>query len=183
MDGLDNEFFGEVEASLVSFSLDDYADLFSDFDPRPYSERMLSEDFLYELKRASVDKEEAGLALIFLLPKEKRNAGHEHTIKERLRGHFKRHLRRMEEKIKGERKTGFRMVVLGIVFMFLATYFLFYTEKNAWMNFVVVLLEPAGWFTFWEGLNLIVFRTKEIAPDLGFYRKMTSAKISFRSPP
>ena len=181
MDPNEGAFLGSAKASPVSLSLDDYEDLFSDFDPRPFSERMLSDDFLHELKRASLDKDEEGLALVLLLPKEKRNAGQEHIIKERLKEHFKRHRRRLEEKVRGERKTGLFMVALGIVFMFTATYSLLSAGRGLWMTFIVVLLEPAGWFTFWEGLNMILFQVREATPDLGFYRKMTGAKISFTS--
>lgn len=167
------------KATSISLALDDYEDLFSDFDPRPYSERSLSEDFLHELKRAAMSKEEKGLSLVMLLPKERHSAAHEHLILERLKGHFRHHHRLLEEKRKEVTKTGAWMVGLGIVFMFLATYMLVELKQNLWTAFIVVLLEPAGWFTFWEGLNLIVFRSKDVAPDLGFYRKMSGAKVSF----
>ncbi len=183
MDGKESEFLGAAKASPISLSLDDYEDIFSDFDPRPFSERMLSDDFLHELKRASIDKEESGLGLVFLLPKEKRNPSQEPLIKDRLRDHFKRGRRRLQERAAKERRTGIQMVVLGVVFMFLATYVLSNGPKNLWMTFVVVLLEPAGWFTFWEGMNLIVFEARELTPDLTFYRKMTGARISFLSNP
>jgi hypothetical protein len=114
----------------VGFSRDDYEDIFSDFDTRPFAERMLSDDFLYELKRASLDKDEVGLNPVLLVPKQKRFAGQEPLIKDRLRDHFKRHRRRIEEKIRRERKTGVKMIALGIFFMFVATYILSHTEKN-----------------------------------------------------
>ena len=167
------------KATSISLALDDYEDLFSDFDPRPYSERSLSEDFLHELKRAAMSKEEKGLSLVMLLPKERHNAAHEHTILERLKSHFRHHHRLLEEKRKEVTKTGTWMVGLGIVFMFLATYLLVEIKQTIWTAFIVVLLEPAGWFTFWEGLNLIVFRSKDVAPDLSFYRKMSGAKVTF----
>ena len=172
-------FPGVAKASSIRLALDDYEDIFSDFDPQPYSERMLSEDFLHELKRASLDREESGLLLTLLLPKEKRNAGNERVILERLRGHFKRHCRRLEEKRRGETKRGAWMVAIGILCMFLATYILFQSPQTLWKSFVIVLLEPAGWFTFWEGLNHAIFESKENTPDLGFYRKMSGAKITF----
>ncbi|HUO57751.1 MAG TPA: hypothetical protein VMV05_06195 [bacterium] len=181
---LDGEGFpGESKASPISFALDDYEDIFSDFDPRPYLERMLSDDFLYELKRAALGKEEKGLVLTLLLPKEKRNPGHEKVIVERLRGHFRRNYRRRAEKVKSETWKGGVMVGLGVAFMFIATWLLLEFEKTLWSSFVVVLLEPAGWFTFWEGLNLILFRREEGAPDLDFYRKMAGVKIGFGSAP
>jgi hypothetical protein len=174
-------FPGAAKASSIRFGLDEYDDIFSDFDPRPYSERMLSDDFLYELKRASLDREEKGLELTLLVPKERRNQAQEKVILERLKAHFRRQRRRLEEKRKGERRTGVRMVALGVIFMFLATWLLFRYKQDLWSSFVVVLLEPAGWFTFWEGLNLVLFKSRETTPDLGFYRKMAGAKIAFTS--
>jgi hypothetical protein len=184
MDGKENEPPSLSNPSAIHLALDEYDDIFSDFDPRPFSQRALSEDFLHELKRASLPKEEeSGLSLVLLIPKEKRFAGQEQLIKDRLRDHFKRRRKRLQDKLKSERITGLKMTALGIVFMFLATYLLTYTVKNILTTFVVVLLEPAGWFTFWEGLDLIVFQEKEINPDLAFYRKMTGAKIIFMSKP
>lgn len=181
----DNEggFPGVAKTSSIHLVLDDYEDIFSDFDPRPYSERMLSEDFLHELKRASLDREESGLVLTLFAPKEKRNGGQERVVLERLRNHFRRHHRRLEEKRKGEWKTGALMVASGMVFMFVSTYLLLDFHQDLWSAFVVVILEPAGWFTFWEGLNVVLFRSKEVTPDLGFYRKMSKAKIIFSSAP
>ena len=53
--------------SNISLSLNSYDDIFSGFDPRPYSQRALSDDFLAESKRASRDKELDGVELIFLI--------------------------------------------------------------------------------------------------------------------
>jgi len=49
------------------------------------------------------------------------------------------------------------------------------------MTFLVILLEPGGWFLFWEGLNLIIFETKEETPDFSFYEKMSKCSINFSS--
>jgi hypothetical protein len=173
---------GPSRVNTITLALDDYEDLFSDFDPRPYSERILSEDFLYELKRAAVYKEGGGLALILLLPEERRDGNHEKIILERLKGHFRRHHKRLKAQRKGEIRTGIQMVALGVLLMFLATYILKDVKQTFWTAFIVVLLEPAGWFTLWEGMNLILFHVKEIRPDLEFHQKMSSAKVAFTSP-
>ena len=36
----------------ISLILESYTDIFSDFDPRPYDQRTLSDDFLLECKKA-----------------------------------------------------------------------------------------------------------------------------------
>ena len=43
-------------ADDIPLVLDSYDDIFSDFDPRPYSERAMSGDFLLECKKASAEK-------------------------------------------------------------------------------------------------------------------------------
>jgi hypothetical protein len=182
LDKNEGGFSDIAKATSINLNLDDYEDIFSDFDPTPYSERMLSEDFLYELKRAAVDREERGLALTLQLPADKRDPAHEHVILERLRTHFRRHHRRLKERRNSEMKKGGLMIVAGVLFMFLATYMVYEYKQTLWTSFVVVLLEPAGWFTLWEGLELILFRAKEVTPDLVFYRKLSSAKIVFASP-
>ena len=84
--------------SEISLILDSYDDIFSDFDPRHFSERALSDDFLIEAKKAARDK--AGVyELRFLVPKQQRNFEHEHLIRMRLKEHFKKHYRKIQHKI------------------------------------------------------------------------------------
>ena len=42
----DDNFIEDSEE--VKFTIDQYEDIFSDFDPRPFSEKGLSEDFLFK---------------------------------------------------------------------------------------------------------------------------------------
>ena len=82
------ELLAKSEISLI---LDTYDDIFSDFDPRPYEERALSDDFLLEAKKASRDKATGTIELIFMMPAGKRDTHKESLIKRRLRDHFRKH--------------------------------------------------------------------------------------------
>jgi len=82
-------------SSAISLWIDDYDDIFSDFDPRPFSQRALSEDFLAEAKRAVRDRREDVPELRFLVPAPVRNLAGEATIRKRLREHFRRHADRL----------------------------------------------------------------------------------------
>jgi hypothetical protein len=69
---------------------------------------------------------------------------------------------------------------VGIIFMFLTTMLLFrYEHTTLLASMFIVILEPAGWFSFWEGLNQIFFESKTVYPVLAFYKKMTAASIAF----
>lgn len=167
-----------LQMSEISLQLDSYDDIFSSFDPRPYSQRALSVDFLDESRRASRDKKE-GVELKLLIPKYKRDVKQEGIIKRRLLEHFRRHHEMVKQETKGIMKTGLFFVVLGVILMFLATFVFFKYEKSAITSFFVILLEPASWFTFWEGLNHMIFESKRTRVELNFYRKMSKCEIIF----
>ncbi len=170
------------EMSNISLWLDSYGDIFSDFDSRLYKERALSVDFLDEAKRASRDKVCGNLQLRLLLKKSKRRISDERVIVSRLRHHFRKHKGEIANQIKKVKIMGLKFVIAGILLMIAATYLLFtYQQKSLLVSFLVVFLEPAGWFLFWEGLNQLIFETKKINPDHEFYTKMANCDIKFLS--
>jgi len=171
-----------LQMSEISLMLDNYDDLFSDFDPRPYSQRALSQDFLAESQRASRDLVTGKIELKFLISSAKRNAVQENIIKKRLKEHFKKHFNLIHNDIKKMINQGISITSLGILLMFIATLILFkYAQTNILTSFLIILLEPAGWFTFWHGLDKILFESKKLKPGLEFYRKMSKSEITFLS--
>lgn len=170
------------EVSEIRFVVSGYDDIFSDFDARPFSERGLSEDFLSETKRASAVKGGEKLNFIFLISKNKRDLKKETTIKGRLERHFKKHFGLLKNEKSKAIKQGVFFTILGMALMILAT-FLFFKFKNESIlaSFFTILLEPASWFLFWEGLDHAIFDSKKISGDLLFYQKMSTANIKFVS--
>ena len=170
-----------LKLSEISLILDTYDDIFSDFDPRPFSERSLSDDFLVEAKKASRDRK-GSIELSFLIPTAKKNSSEEGLIKRRLREHFKRHYDLIQNETKGIVKRGLGFVIAGIVVMFFAAFILSREFGNAlWASFLIILLEPAGWFLFWEGLNQVIFESRRTKSELEFYEKMSRCDIKFSS--
>lgn len=169
----DGEILREGNISLI---LDSYDDIFSDFDPRPYTVKALSDDFLLECKKASVDKNKE-LELRFLIPKHKRNTNHEYEIRKRLRTHFQKHHKEKEKEIKQIKRNGWAWFFIGAFFMTAATFL--YSYKGFFYNFLFIMAEPAGWFLFWEGLDKVFIEAKNKKPDYEFYKKMSKAHIYF----
>ena len=166
--------------SEVSLVLAKYDDIFSSFDPRSYSERSLSVDFLAEAKRATRETDKGELELRILLPKAERRVEKESAIRKRLREHFRKHADILDKERRGISNQGLFFIIFGIVFMFVAAYILFQNNvQSLFGEFIVVLLEPGGWFLLWEGLDLMIFKSKEGKADLDFYRKMSRADIAF----
>src|SRR3989344_4194197 len=131
----------------ISLRLEQYNDIFSNFDIRPYAERSLSVDFLDEVKRAASDKEEGGIELMLHAPEKARDESIEKTIKERLVAHFKRHYHLLLGKKRRVMKLGVSMVIMGVVSMVVATLIVFKDpSESIFLSFLLVFLEPAAWF-------------------------------------
>lgn len=165
--------------SEVLLELDSYDDLFSDFDPRHYSSRALSVDFLDEANRACQDKNQSGLKVKFILPRKKRNIAIEKDIMKRFEEHFSKHLSNLQRDKRRIIRQGVIFTVLGFIFMFMATIVYKYGGDSILSAFLVVLLEPGSWFLFWEGLDIWMFESKKINPKIRFYHMMNSANIVF----
>jgi hypothetical protein len=170
-----------LKMSEISLWLDTYDDIFSDFDPRPYSQRALSDDFLYEAKKYAKEKKAGIIELKLLIPKDKRNNANEATIRKRLKEYFKNQEVRLGANVAKLMQRSILMVLAGIAFMVGAAAVIFtYPENSSFLIvFLIVILEPAGWFFFWEGLNHALFENKEKIAELEFYKKMSNCDVQF----
>jgi len=171
------ELLGKGEISIL---LKTYDDIFSDFDPRPFVHRALSDDFLLEAKKATFGREGA-FQLRFLIPRQARKPDQEVLIKKRLRDHFRKHFILLEKEVAKTKRRAWYMASLGAFMLVLATLVSIYGGEGIWTHILLVLLEPAGWFTAWTGLDQLFYTVEEKKPDLDFYRKMANVEILFIS--
>jgi len=170
-----------LQMSEISFWIDHYEDIFSDFDSRPYSQRSLSDDFLAEAKKISRERPSGTIELTFQVPTKIHRHKTETIIKKRLHEHFKRHHLLIKQETTKVRNKGFLLTGIGILFMFISTLLANLESKTFLTNFIFVLLEPSGWFMGWIGLEQIFYHTKQKQSDLDFYEKMSKCKIKFVS--
>lgn len=167
----------DIRKANVSLILDSYDDLFSDFDPRDYSEKGLSVDFVDECKRAVRDKEK-GTELNLLVPSDKRNNVEEILIKKRIKDHFTKRFNEQKKEVRRIKTVGLAWFFSGVIVSIIAALFLV-NHESFWAKFLIILLEPASWFFFWEGLYKVFITSKEEMPEYEFDAKMAEAKVTF----
>lgn len=170
-----------LDMAEISLTLDNYDDIFSDFDPRVYSQRAISHDLLGELKRAIRSKPEGRTHISFIIPRHARNWESEEVIKKRLREHFKKHHLLLADEVKGIKRKGIFMAVFGVLMIMIATYIYSLELTNFIWHALIIILEPAGWFTAWTGLDEIYYTARQKKEDLDFYENMANAEIEFMS--
>ncbi len=174
-----------LQMSEISLVLDTYDDIFSDFDPRNYDHRALSDDFLLEIKRATREKKSGIIEIHFLVPAEMKKESTENLIKKRLRDHFRKHFEQIEKDIWVVRRKGIMMVTFGLSISIGAVMFLRPLEgfpenlAQLFTGVLFLLAEPGAWFTIWTGFDKIFETWRELEPDLDFYRKVSKSEINF----
>ncbi len=169
-----------LQMSEISIILESYDSIFSDFDPRSYAQRSLSVDFLTEIKRATRENKSGVIELNLLIPVEKKNVEAEAKVRKRLHEYFRKHYEITKKEVDAVRGRGATMVGVGLALSIIAAVFIYPNEShNILNNIVLVLIEPAAWFTIWEGANKVFDTWKVLEPDLDFFRKMIKSEINF----
>jgi hypothetical protein len=164
----------------IPIIINSYNDIFSDFDPRPYSQRAISGEFLNECRKASNDKKGKIEVKLFIQGK-KRNLKDETKIKRRLKEHFKKHCREKKNEVNKIRTHGTFWAVFGAAVMGVSAFFLLDQQDTYALRILLTLIQPTGWFFLWEGLGKIFLTAQDKMPDYHFYKKMAGVEISFSS--
>lgn len=166
---------------LVSIWLDDYDNIFSDFDPRSFSQRELSDDFLNETRKVLHSEKNKVIQLMILVPVGKRNKSDEHVIKNRLHAHFRHTFDHLRVERKASLRTGVILTLVGFVLSILASATSAYEEAHYLMSLLRVILEPSGWFIVWTGMEKIFYLSGFKHKQFSFNQIMAKAEITFDS--
>jgi hypothetical protein len=169
------------DKKVVSLWMDTYDNIFSDFDPRPYSQRALSDDFLIEAKKVVHEYKPGEFDLTFLVPTGKRDKATEELIKERLHSYFKKQEHQLNKEYKEKIQKGIRFTVIGALCLITGAWALYLEERGFLLSLARVILEPSGWFLAWYGMDHIMYHSNTDKYEREFSDKMSRAEIVFES--
>lgn len=163
----------------ISLWFDGYDDIFSDFDPRPYSRRIISDDFLNELRKVVSEVKTSQCDITFLIPRGRINHTEEKIIQARLHHYFHNESLHLQSKARKLFRRGLATTFVGMTIMFLTAALVSQIEDKFVLNLLMVICEPTGWFTVWYGLDHIFYISREGEDDLDFATKLLKAEINF----
>jgi len=166
----------------ITITLDTYDDIFSDFDPRPYSQRELSEDFIKEIQRRYMEDKRGRFEVHFTIPFSERDAKEEALIKKRLREHFAIQMSRENEAIKSTKSRGYIYMLVG-AFVLLSDAFalVVMNESSVFYRVLSVLIVPAGWYGMWTGMGKVIDDPFISIEKKALYEKFEKANYIFLS--
>lgn len=165
----------------VTIGIDSYDDLFSDFDPRQYSERAISDDFISEMNKLTDEKDEHVKGLKFQIASDKRDLKAEQVIEKRLSENFHTEHARAAYRLRNKYLRTLLMMVIGMSALLAAATISTIEDHGLWRNMLLVVFEPAGWFLTWTGLDEITTGTKPLIRKRDFYGRLKKSKIEFFS--
>ncbi len=161
--------------------IDTYDDLFSDFDPRPFTERIISDDFLAEMNKLTAEHDDHVKSICFQIPKAARDEGSEQIIRERLIRDFQRQHAHFASRWNANFRIGIFIVLGGLTSLALAVFFAQTDLKQLAKDIIKVVLEPAGWFMMWTGLDKVAFGGRAVKRKRDFYKRLSQSKVEFVS--
>jgi hypothetical protein len=171
-----------MQEKEISIWLDSYEDIFSDFDPRPYEQRQLSDDFIKEIQRRYLEDPKGRFEVHFILPSSERDLQKEAIVKRRLKEHFKDMVKKEKETIKNLQLRGYIYIIVGAIILLANTAALFFLEERSIeYQILAVLLVPAGWYGMFTGIGKVIDEPALFIEKKEFYEKFEKANYIFSS--
>jgi len=168
-----------LQRSEVSIWLDGYDDIFSDFDPRPYTQRAISDDFIAAVRKAIQVKKTGGFELTLLMPKASRDEKTEALIRKRIQNFFQGQFSHHQREIRKMRREGLILSISSIGVLFTAASLPQMVLDEYLKNLLQVILTPGGWFMIFNGLDSIFYKPRHKKTESDYCRKLSRSRIVF----
>ena len=164
----------------ISIAIDTWDDIFSDFDPRPFDEKNLSEDFIAELKKRYRESRHGNFVINIYAPISLKDEKTEKKVTHRLKRHFKNKARYRQKEIARIRIKGVIFLVFGICFLGILTLVTYYRVfSDLAIEILGIILMPLGWFGIWEGFSKIVDTSPVFLREEIIFKKLSTASYHF----
>lgn len=181
-DSIPSSFEGHIkDIQDISIAIDSWDDIFSDFDPSPLEQRILSEDFLLELKKRYRETPRGSYMLTVYAPLSLKDESAERIVIKRLKQYFKfRHLA-LKKEMNAAAGKGALFVVIGVIFLGALTLLTYHKLLDMLMTELLgIILMPLGWFGVWEGFSRIIEPSPLLKQDLELFAKLSKAAFKFK---
>lgn len=165
----------------LAIAIDSFEDLFSDFDPREYDKRDLSDDFLTEVQKRYRETGKGRYEVIFHAPKTIRNEKVENVVIQRIKQHFRNNAKQNQKGVSALRFRGSLYISFGVILLTVLT-LLAYGKilSDFQIELLGVIFLPLGWFGIWEGFSKIVDIPYMLSSELELNQKLARANYQFK---
>jgi len=169
----------DFDVREVKIILDTYDDIFSDFDPRPYSQRELSDDFVKEIQRRYLETPAGKIVVHFDMPAGTRDPKTDALVKRRIRDYFEVERKREEKLVREMQNKGVKYVVLGSIALVGATLPLLEWPNDVWVNTLSAIVTPMAWYLSFTGTSMFLDDWRSTHANVKLYSRFEKANYVF----
>lgn len=172
-------FDKDSQAYIIPVALDDYNDVFDDWDPSPFKLRDIEDEFLDFLWDSVEDiPRKYPLIFEFSIPKELKNEAKERQLISALGHQFDYMLSKNARKRRHERLEEVKYFVFAITF-FLISYLYPFDSELFISRVVTEGVFIGGWVFMWEVISNIFIESRELNEEKTIVKRFKSATIRF----
>jgi hypothetical protein len=166
---------------MIEIALDQYGDVFNEWDPAPFKRRDIDPDLQLYLEGSTNEIPlRYPIELNFTIPQGTKNQQIEEDLRGGLKNCFTFKLYLLRKELKEVNTRMLRFILIGFLLLWVATKF---SEQFEGAPFASVLAEGlfiGGWVFIWEAVSLFFFTNRELYEDYRTYKRLLKAPVFFR---
>lgn len=180
-DRIFNEIYKIDQATnphMIEVAIDQYSDIFNEWDPAPFKRRDLDPDLQLYLEQSSDEIPfKYGIELCFTVPTGTRDKSAEEQSRNGIQNSFISNRYFLGKKIKKTNTRMLLLVVVGLVCLWVAK--TLSTEANL-QSILLEGLAISGWVFLGEAVSLFFFTNRELYHHYSTYKRLQNAPVVFR---
>lgn len=166
---------------MIEVSLDHYTNIFNKWDSAPFKRREIDPDLELYLEGSSDEIPfRYPIELCFTIPQDKWDEQLEKEARNGLENSFTFKIYLLKRKLKKTNAEMIRDLVLGFIFMWVATVFSKKFEESVLLTLLGEGLFIGGWVFIWEAVSLFFFTNRELYHRYRTYQRLRNAPVIFR---
>jgi hypothetical protein len=172
-------FDPDSKTYLVEVSLDDFDEVYDDWDPSPFKRRDIEDEFNDFIVDSSGDVPlSAGISIVLHLPEGKRSAEKESMLVSAYRYFYGYIVQRLSKELEAQRFRAVSYLLLSLIFLSIGYFF---TVEGRSM--VLTVLQEGiligGWVFLWEFITTLFISGREKVREHRLYQRLENAEVRF----
>lgn len=166
---------------MIEVALDHYTNIFNKWDSAPFKRREIDPDLKLYLEGSSDEIPFCyPIELCFTIPQDKWDEQLEQEARKGLDNTFAFKIYLLKKELRKTNTEMLRDVILGFIFLWVATVFSKKYEGSELLSLVEQGLFIGGWVFLWEAISLFFFTNRELYHRYRTYQRLRHAPVIFR---
>jgi hypothetical protein len=164
---------------FIDVSLDNYDDIYDDWDPSPFKKRDIEEEFNDFIVDSSEDIPlKYKISIILHLPQSRRDENKEIALKSAYQNYYGYALERLKKSMSDLYRKIAVYLLLSLLFLTVG-YFFFKEDQSVILKVLHEGIFIGGWVFLWEFFTDIFIKRKKIVEEYKIYERLYGAELQF----